>query len=132
MTTTTTAVEVGTFMVASWGYDQTNVDFYKVVGMTASGKSVKVQRWSSTMVEDNGPTTYVAPGEGPLVTRTWWASDGSRLNEAEETVAAIETKRLGSYGPAESPTFYIRLTSYSSAGVWDGKPKYETGCGYGH
>ena len=35
-------VEVGSFFECSWGYDQTNVDFYKVVEISPSGKTVKV------------------------------------------------------------------------------------------
>lgn len=34
-------VEVGQVFVASWGYEQTNIDFYQVVGVTA--KSVKLR-----------------------------------------------------------------------------------------
>lgn len=40
-------VKVGSFFVASWGYDQTNVYWYQVKEITKSGKSVKVQRTNS-------------------------------------------------------------------------------------
>ena len=35
VTDTTAPVQVGTIHVASWGYDQTNVDFYEVTSSTA-------------------------------------------------------------------------------------------------
>ena len=34
-------VQVGDLFACSWGYAQTQVDFYEVVGLTPSGKSVK-------------------------------------------------------------------------------------------
>jgi hypothetical protein len=41
-------VEVGAIFCWSWGYDQTNVDFYEVVGVTA--KSVRVREIASEPV----------------------------------------------------------------------------------
>ena len=35
--TRTGGPEVGDVLVSSWGYDQTNKDFWRVVGLTASG-----------------------------------------------------------------------------------------------
>jgi len=37
-------VKVGDLFASSWGYDQTNVEFYKVVGLTKSGKSARVRQ----------------------------------------------------------------------------------------
>jgi hypothetical protein len=34
---------VGEYLYTQWGYNQTNVDFVKVIGVTSSGKSVRVQ-----------------------------------------------------------------------------------------
>ena len=49
-------VQVGDLFACSWGYDQTQVDFYEVTGVTPSGKSVRVQSiqqetvtWGSTV-----------------------------------------------------------------------------------
>jgi hypothetical protein len=50
---------VGEVLVSSWGYDQTNVDFYEVVRASAasvwvvpmSQKVVRVESWASEMVE---------------------------------------------------------------------------------
>lgn len=36
-------VKVGDVFVYTWGYDQTNVNFFQVVGITPSGKSVKLK-----------------------------------------------------------------------------------------
>lgn len=127
-------VQVGDFFVCSWGYDQTNVDFYKVVGLTAKG--VKIQKWSSATVSDNGPTTYVTAGGAPAM-RRWmvrdeegrpvWDEEGHIKYEVE--TAPVLTKRLSSYGEG---SLYVRISDYASAHKWEGQPQYETGSGYGH
>lgn len=37
------AVEVGDVFEYSWGYDQTNVDYFEVIAVTPSGKSVRLR-----------------------------------------------------------------------------------------
>ena len=44
-------VSVGDILVDSWGYDQTNIDYAKVVGVSPSGKSVMVVKIGQKMVE---------------------------------------------------------------------------------
>lgn len=152
---TEAGVQVGTFFVRSWGYDQTNIDFYKVVGLTAKG--VKVQHWSNAIVDDNGPATHVVPGEGPAQVKDWCDDQdvlrgcgectafsesqyGSTLHIygspycAEHGIhdedAPVEQRRLQSYGPG---SVYIAVGRYfDHAYPWDGKPEYQTGAGWGH
>lgn len=45
-------IEVGTIFCASWGYDQTNVDFYKVIRKTAA--MVEVVEVGQKMLEATG------------------------------------------------------------------------------
>lgn len=128
-------VEIGDFFVSSWGYDQTNVDFYKVVGLTPKG--VKVQKWTSAVVDDNGPTTHVVPGGAPRTYTDYSdAPEGAdywdRQAAAKEVEAPIQTKRLSAYGEGEYRRVYFTVNSYSSASKWDGKPEYATGFGFGH
>lgn len=122
----TVGVSVGDFFVSQWGYEQTNVDFYKVVGLTAKG--VKVQKWQGATVRDNGgPVTYVIPGGAPA-TYTDWSGD-----EPKNKPCPIRTKRLSCWGT--DPTaggVYIRVSSFQAAQPWDGKPCYQTGSGWGH
>lgn len=150
-------IKVGDFFARSWGYDQTNVDFYKVVGLT--GKGVRAQRWSSAVVDDNGPITHVVPGEGPR-RLTVWPQPGQAELDACRTCrgysdsqwgpgvpasavrwcdehgphiedAPVETKRLSSYDGGRSA--YIAVGPYADhARKWDGEPMYETGSGWGH
>ena len=95
---------VGDILVSSWGYDQTNIDFYQIVGRTdkmvtirAIGKDCKVT--------GNGYDDKVMPIKDYFI--------GGKMK-----------KKIGAYG--------ISLTSYSSAWLWDGNPKYETAWGFGH
>jgi len=44
--------QIGDIIVNSWGYDQTNVDFYQVVAMTT--KTIKIKEICDKMVEDSG------------------------------------------------------------------------------
>ena len=96
-------IKVGDIYSSSWGYDQTNVDFYKVLEVKkASAVIVKV---GSETVSDRGSCTDVV------------------------AVPEVETgepmlKRIGEYG--------FKVRSFAHATKWDGKPKYATGWGYGH
>jgi hypothetical protein len=97
--------EVGDILTSSWGYDQTNVDFYEVIGVT--NKSVRLEKIGSKTVGDNGP------GGLSVVPDTAWR--GGR----------VFLKRVSSNG-------WVRLTSYSGASKWSGNPQYETHPMYGH
>lgn len=152
---TEVGVEVGSVFVSSWGYDQTNVDFYKVVGLTPKG--VKVQQWSSaTVSDDGGPITYVTAGSGPRMVTVWPKASREELTACGEC-SAFSTSQYGTpgnasrwcseHGPREqaSPVMLKRLSSYdggksvyfsvnsfSSARLWDGEKEYQTGSGWGH
>jgi len=128
-------VQVGDFFVSSWGYDQTNVDFYKVVEVLP--KSVRVQHWTSKTVDDNGPVTHVVPGDKPKTVTDWSACTPEmgyweRQEAKVESDAPFELKRLRSYGQGESQRVYFTVNSFSSASKWDGRPAYQTGSGFGH
>ena len=131
--TSAPVVKVGDFFSSSWGYDQTNVDFYKVVGMTASGKSVKVQKWSSKCVESSGMgQDYVVPGDSPATYTDWSAVDHNAdyWVQKEQKVTRdmpVETKRIRYWGSTAS--FSV---DHTSASKWDGKPEYATSSGWGH
>jgi hypothetical protein len=95
----------GDILTSSWGYDQTNVDFYEVVGTT--DKSVKIEKIGSTTLEDNGSCGL------------------SVVPNPKYRSGKVMLKRVSEGG-------WVRLTSYSGASKWDGKPEYETHPMYGH
>ena len=112
---TTTAlrpVRAGSIFRCSWGYDQTNVDFYEVLSVSASRQTVKVRRIQSHHVDDpHGPQTHVVP----------WREPHPRHPE-------VLTKRIRSAGDR----WAFRVASYAHAFSWDGSPASETGVGWGH
>lgn len=91
-------VEVGQVFVASWGYEQTNIDFYQVVGVTA--KSIKLRPIAKDKKYDSDFTVggYATPIKdqftGEVFTR--------RYNSAYQTV---------------------KVSDCSYAGIWGGRPE---------
>jgi hypothetical protein len=147
-------VEVGTYFKRSWGYDQTNVDFYRVVGLTAKG--VRLQQWSSAHAGEHG---HVVPGDAPRTERVWPKVEQADLDACErcrahtdgdlgtwsrtypapdcpdhgsrEQDCPVETKRLSAYPGGTKP--FVAVGPYNDhAYPWDGKPAYETPAGMGH
>jgi hypothetical protein len=106
--------KIGDFFVASWGYDQTNIDFYRVLGLTPSGKSVRVQRVQSARLSSDGyGSDKVVPTDIP-----------------HSFHPEVLTKRLR---PAyRDKGWSFTLSSYADAYSWDGTPKHETSVGWGH
>ena len=109
-------VKVGDIFYTSWGYDQTNVDFFRVI------RTSKASIW----VQETGQNTY------GLHARDYWTtvSDGEPLvrefrdydtGEVTKTVAPIKVHRI-QYDSQGLPCFTIN--SYSSAYLWDGTPKH--------
>lgn len=97
-------VEVGGIYNTSWGYDQTNVDFYQVVGRTA--KTVQ----------------YIALG------KTVHGTDCAAADKvvADTTIKGkeVHTAKINGNG--------WRIGTFRFARPWDGQPQYQTAYGYGH
>lgn len=96
------SIQPGDIYYTSWGYDQTNVDFYEVVAV--SEKKISVRPIAlRTVKEDRGADYVVAiPGKytGPIVQKVPNANGFTVDNQ--------------------------------HASKWDGKPKYQTAQGWGH
>ena len=97
-------LKVDDILYSSWGYDQTNLDYYQVVEV--GEKSVKIRKIGSKVVRQEQGADYVvaAPNHfiGPPMTK------------------------IVRYGDS------VSISSYANAYKWDGKPQYETAFGYGH
>jgi len=110
-TTEVRPVEVGDIFASSWGYDQTNVDFYEVVAVTPSGKSVR-------LVSIGKETTYAEGGYTKVR-----AVPGSAAPDAEPFL-----KRLRYY----RDDVVVDIASYATAWrVEADTEKYETAIGWG-
>ena len=89
--------EIGDIIYYSWGYDQTNVDFFQVVKVTE--KSVNIREISSKTIENgfmSGNTTAI--------------KDAFKGNETL-------TKRIKEYNNKPYVSF-----AYGVGSLWDGSP----------
>jgi hypothetical protein len=93
---------VGNVLVSSWGYEQTNVDFYQVTAII-------------------GPRTIEVR---PIAKRS---TDKSTGNSMADYVVAVPDSFTGE--PTRHRTRYgngISFESYRSASLWDGRPQYRS------
>lgn len=95
-------LKVGAILYTSWGYDQTNVEFYRVASVR--GKAVDLVELESQTVSETGPfSSSVLP---------------------TETTKGAEIR-----GKFPSPDGAVRISDCRTAWVWDGRPKH---CSWGH
>ena len=87
----------GDILYSSWGYEQTNIDFYQVTRVI-SDKMVEIRQIASDMPK--GETGFMSG-----------------------MVVAIKDKFVGDpMRKRANATNYVRIASYAGAGKWDGKP----------
>lgn len=118
-------IKVGDFFYNSWGYDQTNIDYYKVVALVGKS-SVKLLPVVSKTVSSNPPAEMVVPGDdeadfdviltskkpGDEYPSSWRKGDGPVTKRARDG--------------------NVVLGKGYSAWPWGGSPNYETSSGWGH
>ena len=106
-------MKVGDILYSSWGYDQTNIDYY-VVTKVLSLDTVEIAEVGEKIVRsDNYGSDYVVP-------------DVSRKGKTMK-------KRVTYYGYSKGDVnISIRIDSVQTAWVWNGKPLSQTAFGYGH
>lgn len=107
-------VKVGDIFYTSWGYDQTNVEFFKVV--RATEKSIWVQETGQIISGSKYDYWTTSSNGEPLVHeyRDW------ETGEVTKTVAPIEIHRIQYYNG--KPCFTIN--SFSNGYFWDGTPQH--------
>ena len=101
MTTATLekTLKEGDILVSSWGYDQTNIDYYKIVRKSAG--SVWIQKLKKEYLEQTGWAHYkVVPSDE----------------------FASETELVKRYKTGDN----VKISNYAWAYLWDGKPDTET------
>jgi len=88
--------EVGQVYYSSWGYDQTNVDFYEV--LEVKGKSVLIQEIGATMQHTEGYSSMAA-----MV-----------IPDTENKVSDPVWRQIQFYlDNTNKPNFYIKMPKYS-------------------
>jgi len=96
--------EVGEILYSSWGYDQTNIDFYQIVKKTKS--MVTIQKIGKEYLD------------------TKYESENLVKPVKNDFIGKEMKKKVGAYG--------VSLNTYANASLWDGQPKYQTAFGWGH
>lgn len=105
--------KVGDVLVCSWGYDQTNIDYYQV--LEVKNKSVVIQEIGFNSSENNG---YGQDKVMPAV-------NGFK-KDSEPMLKLVN-------GDINHPEeYHVTINSYSWAYLWDGKPDYQTDAYSGH
>lgn len=100
-------IEIGTILYASWGYEQTNIDFYCVVEV--KGSMCKLLPLNQVLTEESrGDHGKTRPTQIDFT--------------AEILRRKVQTTKYDN-------TQYIKIEDYSRARIWDGKDKY-TSWGY--
>lgn len=101
-------LQVGDILVSSWGYDQTNIDFYQVVAVY--GKAIGIREIGKRNLGSDGHgSDSVVPVPNSF--------DGPELK-----------KIPGGFGGST----FVKINSFASAYKWNGKPQRETSFGWGH
>ena len=105
-------VKVGDIFSASWGYDQTNVDFFQVVELVGKS-SVRIRQVQPEIVKDEavGPMsadrTYKFPTDGTLLP----PCRGVFIKDTQN--GDVKRVQIPSYGNKDQP--YIKLSSFAWA-----------------
>jgi hypothetical protein len=114
-------VKVGDIFYCSWGYDQTNVNFYEVIRLT--GQGVEVQPIASRAVEgERGGNRVVAM---PGVVRDWDVLIDTERGGKQSKVCRLKSGYQG------RPTIVLKPGQYW-AYLWDGQSMHETDYMSGH
>jgi len=100
-------VQVGQFFYASWGYDQTNVDFYQVVEV--KGKTVQVRKVQKQVESCSRGSEMVAP-------------------QTDAFIGDVMKKRP-QMGYKNQPSLAM---GHHHAYLWDGRARHQTASGFGH
>ena len=104
--------KVGDIFYRSWGYDQTNIDYFKVTKLIGKA-SVELVPVESRI--DYEKSTQYCDAVVPYP-----ASEGKPMQKKI---------RYAYWDHYKHPS--ININSYSSASLWDGEPKMQTNAYYG-
>jgi len=110
--------QVGDILVSSWGYDQTNVDFWRVVGLTPSGKSARIMPLPQRVVDCSQGSERVVAGQGDVFV------------EQDEVVTSLV--RWYDFRDGREWCVGVPVGHRNTARLWDGRPVHQTAWGWGH
>lgn len=94
-------IQEGTIMKSTWGYDQTNVDFFKVTKV-------------------NNGWAWMQPVGQVMVEQTGYLSE--TVIPSNEPAGKVFRRKIQSYSMGD----YVRINSYAGASIWSGQPVMQT------
>jgi len=150
MTTEAPTVKVGDVFYTSWGYDQTNVDFYVVLSVTPSGKTAKLQKCARAVVAGKGVIAlpdqlvnehgdWCVNCRKPISIGRYGSTKGFLIHSRSDTTDCLDSDGVptGTKAKRARPVIYTRrIKTYGDGPVlswdhhiawpWSGSPKYDT------
>ena len=108
---------VGDILVSTWGYDQTNVDFWRVVGLTPSGKSARIVPAGQRVVSYSKGSESVVPGDP---------------RDHRQDDATTSLVRWYDFRDGREWCVGVPVGHRNTARLWDGRPVHQTAWGWGH
>ena len=92
-----TQIKPESIFYSSWGYDQTNIDYYKVESISKTGKTCKIVRIASKKLEDTGfMSERVAPDPDTIILDKVWKNDHTYDQVKKTYQASIRKNKDGS------------------------------------
>lgn len=104
------SLKAGDILYSSWGYDQTNIDFYQVAQICGK-KKIVIVKVGSKVVETNTYEDKVVPDTN--------------------VVGDVMPKMVNQFDFLEKED-YVRINDCQTATKWNGKPLAQTAFGWGH
>ena len=101
-------LQIGDILYSSWGYDQTNIDFYQVTRLC--GKAIGLREISGKLASSDG-------------------SGSDKVVADPDNFKGAETKKIPQ---GFEKTVYVKISDCQTAYKWDGRPLYATSAGWGH
>ena len=111
---------VGDYVCSSWGYEQTNIDFYRVTKVT--DHFVWLQEWTQKLVSvESWGSETVVPGDQPKQKGYWETVDGESVHVTRE--AKVLRRKWRAYGDDQ---YSVCVTDYDYGKRWSYQPVLQT------
>ena len=107
------AIELGAIFYTSWGYEQTNIEWFEVVKTTA--KTVTLRRIAGAREYCGAMDGYTKPCPGSYV-------DDFKFDD-DENANGIR-RIVKNYGWGNEDSWSCKIDEVRHAHLWDGKPKH--------
>lgn len=126
---------IGDILVSSWGYDQTNIDYYQVIAVTKA--SVRIREIRTVRIASEGTSDVVAPARGAFVSTPFDTGKSAQVRSDKGVTKRVRpiaaTVRMSCGGDGVIAASYsVRIEDFATATLWDGEADRQTGASYGH